>query len=147
MRCLLIKSDSQVVTLQVQKEYQAREPELAEYLRVVRNLERKFHGFTIMHIPRMENEHVDALAKVASQGNLLPSEFFFRIATATNAAGTSREVTAIFSEDWCSPIIMFLEQQYTPKDHTEMHRLQQRCGHYQLVDGTVYKVGMYTPLL
>lgn len=32
---LHVKSDSQVVTLQVEKEYQTREPELVEYLRVV----------------------------------------------------------------------------------------------------------------
>lgn len=32
---LLVKSDSQVITLQVEKVYHTREPELAEYLRVI----------------------------------------------------------------------------------------------------------------
>jgi len=45
-RTLLAKTDSQVVAGQVEKEYMAREPELAKYLAIVRALERRFQGFT-----------------------------------------------------------------------------------------------------
>ena len=43
-KTLTVKTDSQVVTGQVEKEYTAREPELIKYLSVVRNLERRFEG-------------------------------------------------------------------------------------------------------
>ena len=49
-KTLTVKTDSQVVTGQVEKEYTAREPELIKYLSVVRNLERRFEGFTLKHI-------------------------------------------------------------------------------------------------
>ena len=41
-RTLLVKIDSQVVVGQVEKEYMAREPELAKYLAIVRALEWRF---------------------------------------------------------------------------------------------------------
>jgi ribonuclease HI len=44
---LLIKMDSQVVAGQVEKEYTAREQELVKYLAIVRQLEQRFHGFTL----------------------------------------------------------------------------------------------------
>jgi ribonuclease HI len=39
---LIIKTDSQIIAEQVEKEYTAREPELRKYLEVVRSLERRF---------------------------------------------------------------------------------------------------------
>ena len=51
-KTLIVKTDSQVITGQVEKEYTAREPELIKYLSVVRNWERRFEGFTLKHIPR-----------------------------------------------------------------------------------------------
>ena len=41
-RTLLVKTDSQVIAGQVEKEYMARELELAKYLATVRALERRF---------------------------------------------------------------------------------------------------------
>jgi len=41
-KTVLAKTDSQVMAGQVEKEYVAREPELAKYLDTVRALERRF---------------------------------------------------------------------------------------------------------
>lgn len=54
-KMLLVKTDSQIVAGQVEKEYTAREPELIKYLATVRALERRFQGFTLQYIPRAEN--------------------------------------------------------------------------------------------
>lgn len=56
-RCLLVKSDSQVVTFHVEKEYQARYTELAEYLQLVQSLERKIQSFIVIHVPRGCRSH------------------------------------------------------------------------------------------
>ena len=65
-KTLLIKTDSQVVAGQVEKEYLTHNTELAKYLAVVRGLERRFKGFTLQYIPRAENNEVDELAKAAA---------------------------------------------------------------------------------
>jgi ribonuclease HI len=75
-KALLIKTDSQAVAGQVEKEYIAREPELARYLVVIRGLEWRFQGFTLRHIPRSENSEADELVKAAPNNLLmLPKTF------------------------------------------------------------------------
>jgi ribonuclease HI len=74
----LIKTDSQVEAGQVEKEYMAREPELIKYLAIVRALERRFQGFTLKHIPRLENLEADELAKAAANGSPMPTRTFFK---------------------------------------------------------------------
>jgi ribonuclease HI len=52
----------------VEKESEAREPELVKYLAEVRKMERHFRGFTIEHLPRKNNSEADELAKKAARG-------------------------------------------------------------------------------
>ena len=69
---LLEKIDSQVVAGQLEKEYMAREPELAKYLAIVRALELRFKGFTLQYILRAENTEADKLAKAATNNLPIP---------------------------------------------------------------------------
>ena len=63
---LLAKSDSQLVTGQVTGEYQAKDPQMATYLRYVQVLKGAFATFELVHVPREQNSRVDLLAKLAS---------------------------------------------------------------------------------
>ena len=65
---LLAKSDSQLVTGQVTGEYQAKDPQMAAYLRYVQVLKGAFATFESVHVPREQNARVDLLAKLASSG-------------------------------------------------------------------------------
>ncbi|XP_068498322.1 uncharacterized protein [Phaseolus vulgaris] len=65
---LLAKSDSQLVTRQVTGEYQAKDPQMAAYLRYVEVLKGAFAAFELVHVPREQNARVDLLAKLASSG-------------------------------------------------------------------------------
>jgi len=49
---LLAKSDSQLVTRQVTGEYQAKDPQMAAYLRYVELLKRAFAVLELVHVPR-----------------------------------------------------------------------------------------------
>ncbi|XP_068475100.1 uncharacterized protein [Phaseolus vulgaris] len=64
-RSLLAKSDSQLVTGQVTEEYQAKDPQMAAYLRYVQVLKGVFEW---VHVPREQNARADLLAKLASSG-------------------------------------------------------------------------------
>ena len=48
----VIKSDSKVITDHVEKESEAKKPEMKMYLDAVRAIEKYFKGFTAIHIPR-----------------------------------------------------------------------------------------------
>jgi len=65
---LLAKSDSQLVTGQVTGEYQAKDPQMAMYLRYVKVLKGAFVAFELVHVPREQNARADLLAKMASSG-------------------------------------------------------------------------------
>jgi len=65
---LLAKSDSQLVTGQVTREYQVKDPQMAAYLRYVEVLKRAFTTFELVHVPREQNARADLLAKLASSG-------------------------------------------------------------------------------
>ena len=71
-KTVLAKTDSQVMAGQVEKEYVAREPELAKYVATVRALERRFQGFTLKYISRAENTEADELAKTAANNTPFP---------------------------------------------------------------------------
>ena len=78
-KTVLAKIDSQVMATQVKKEYVDREPELVKYLATVRALERRFQGFTLKHIPRVENTKADELAKAAANNLPILEGTFYQI--------------------------------------------------------------------
>jgi len=65
---LLVKSDSQLVTGQVTGEYQAKDPQMAAYIKYVQVLKGAFATFELVHVPREQDARADLLAKLASSG-------------------------------------------------------------------------------
>jgi len=65
-RSLLVKSDSLLVIGQLTSEYQAKDPQMAAYLKYVMLLKEAFAAFELVHIPKEYNARVDLLAKLAS---------------------------------------------------------------------------------
>jgi len=63
---LLAKSDSQLVTGQLTGEYQAKDPQMAVYLRYVEVLRGAIVAFELVYVPREQNARADLLAKLAS---------------------------------------------------------------------------------
>ena len=62
----------------MEKESEAKKPEMKMYLDAVRAMEKYFIGFTAIHIPRSQNEEVDKLAKAAARKEPLPPDVFTR---------------------------------------------------------------------
>jgi ribonuclease HI len=116
----IIRTDSKVVTGQVEKDYAAKDPALMQYLAAIRSLERQFKGFTLKHLDRAKNEEADALAKAATRGEALPSDVFYHVIGTpavrspeglqiTNDSEGHRIVNLIMTEDWRAPITLFLQ--------------------------------------
>jgi len=63
-RSLLVKSDSLLVIAQVTVEYQAKDPQLASYLRYVVFLKVAFSTFELVHVPSEHNSREDLLSKL-----------------------------------------------------------------------------------
>jgi hypothetical protein len=134
----------------VEKESEAREPELIKYLAEVRKMERDFRGFTVEHLPRMNNGEADELAKKAARGEAMPPDIFFEILTAPSTRPDKQPlstVNAIASLDWRAPIIAFLRGHYEPVETHDLKRMQARAKGYILKDDVLFKLGVCAPLL
>jgi ribonuclease HI len=115
----IIRTDSKVVTSQIEKEYSAKKPVLMQYLTAVCGLEKQFKGITLQRVERNKNEEADALAKAAAKGEALPSDMFYHVIGTpavrnpealqiTQDADGHRIVNLIMVEDWRAPITLYL---------------------------------------
>jgi ribonuclease HI len=150
IRRAVLKTDSQVISGHVDKSCKARDPKLEKYLDTVRRLEASFEGFSVKDIPRGENEHNDLLAKSAAQGLPLPSKVFFETIKAPLVELLERAVlniSPVHSEDWRTEIISFLQGNCLSDDEAYNKRMEARARPYVIIEGELYKHGVYSPLL
>jgi ribonuclease HI len=146
----LVKCYAEVIKDHVEKESEAKEPELIKYLAEVRKMERHFQGFTIEHLLRKSNGEAVKLAKKAARGEAMPPDVFFEILTAPSNRPNKQplsKVNAIASLDWRASIITFLRGQYEPVETHNLRRMHARARGYVLKDDNLFKLGVCTPLL
>jgi ribonuclease HI len=150
IRRVILKTDSQVISIHVDKSSKARDLKLEKYLDTVRTLEASFEGFTVKNIPRGENEHADLLAKSAAQGLPIPSEVFFETIKASSVELMERAVltnSPVHSDDWRTEIISFLQGNCLSDDEAYNKRMEARTRPYVIIEGELYKHGVCSPLL
>jgi hypothetical protein len=147
---LVVKTDSQIVAEHIEKDYKARDPELARYLQFLRGQEKHFEGFTVKNISRNDNSDADELAKAAAQNTSLPQDIFYQIlkqASIKAVQATPREVHIIQSEDWRALIMAYLCGHYEPENKVNDIRMKQRTRNYKIINNQLYKQGICAPLL
>jgi ribonuclease HI len=147
---LIIKTYSQIIVEHIEKDYKARDPELARYLQFLRDQEKHFEGFTVKNISRNDNSDADELAKAATQNTSLPQDVFYQIlkqASIKAVQVTPREVHIIPSEDWRAPIMTYLHGHYEPENEVNDIRIKQRMRNYKIINNQLYKQGICVPLL
>jgi ribonuclease HI len=150
IRRVILKTDSQVISSHVDKSSKARDPKLERYLDTVRRLEASFEGFSVKNIPRGENEHADLLAKSAAHGLPQPSEVFFETIKAPSVELMERAVLTIspvYSEDWRTKIISFLQGNCLLDDEAYNKRMEARTRPYVIIEGELNKHGVCSALL
>jgi hypothetical protein len=149
IRRAILKTDSQVISGHVDKSSKVRDLKLEKYLDTVRRLEVSFEGFSVNNIPRGENEHADLLAKSAAQGLPLPSKVFFETIKAPSVELMQRTmltISPVYSEDWRTEIISFLQGNCLSDDKTYNKRMEARTRPYVIIQGELYKHGVCSPL-
>jgi ribonuclease HI len=150
IRRAVLKTDSQVISGHIDKSYKARDLKLEKYLDTIRRIEASFEGFSVKNIPRGENEHADLLAKSAAQGLPLPSEVFFETVKAPSVELLERvvlNISLVYSEDWRTEIISFLQGNVLSDDEAYNKRIEARARPYVMIEGELYKHGVCSPLL
>ncbi|XP_068476612.1 uncharacterized protein [Phaseolus vulgaris] len=167
---LLAKSDSQLVIGQVTGEYQAKDPQMAAYLRYVEVLKRAFAAFELVHVPREQNARADLLAKLAIADNRVDALHVSRargnprnhrslsqdtarapcISTyaASPEEGKGVQVCALEEGDtWMTPYKRYLADGILPAEPEEGKKIKRNAARYTLVDGILFRHGFTHPIL
>jgi ribonuclease HI len=144
----IIKTDSKIIQEHIEKESEARNPVLMKYLEKVREMERRFKGYSVQHIPRDDNNEADKLTKAVARNQAMPPNVFFEIIKEPSIKETkSKIVNIVETRDWRAEIVAYLRGHYEPQDELEEKRLKQRARGYAVVNGELYKSGVTEPWL
>ncbi|CAL9031392.1 unnamed protein product [Prunus brigantina] len=146
-RQIQIFSDSQLVVHQVNQNFTAKDVSMTAYLQHTRHLLTTFNAYLISQVPRSENSHADALARLASAieqgiGRNIHMEILDQPSTRAPL------ICAIdHSPTWMDPILQFLQNQTLHADPAEARRVRYRSARYLILNGALYKRGFSLPYL
>jgi ribonuclease HI len=144
----IIKTDSKVIQEHIEKESKARNPVLMKYLEKVREMERRFKGYSVHHIPRDDNNEADKLAKAAARNQAMPPDVFFEIIKEPSIKEEkAKTVSVVETPHWRAEIMAYLRGHYELQDELQEKRLKQSARGYAVVNGELYKSGVTEPRL
>jgi ribonuclease HI len=116
----IIRTDSKVIQVHIEKESEAKNPVLMKYLEKVREMERHFKGYTVQHIPRDDNNEANRLAKAAARNQEMPPDVFFEIIKEPSIKEEkARIVSVVETPDWRVEIMAYLRGHYEPQDELQ----------------------------
>nr|XP_025647635.1 uncharacterized protein LOC112742611 [Arachis hypogaea] len=148
-KVLEVNTDSQVVSSQINGDYQTRDPLLQQYLAKVNKLKEGFEYITIQHIPRERNARAYLLSKLASTkpGHSNKSLIQEVVKTPSVSTTTNAHLTISNRGSWTYPILQYLLDGTLPPDPKEEKRIKREATNYTIVAGQLYKRGFSQPLL
>ena len=120
---LIPAKDMGLVANQLLGTYQARDLKMASYLEHMKTLQSTFEEFNIAYIPRLENNHMDALASLGSSIPTTESQSIplLYLQWPTIWKDPPVEVTTIdTSNSWMTPIMCYLTSDELPEDKNEV---------------------------
>ncbi|XP_071900977.1 uncharacterized protein [Coffea arabica] len=142
-----VRSDSQLVVLQVRGEYEAKDEVMKKYLAKVREVVALFGTFEIERVPRSQNRRVDALSKLASSSFVHLSKEVLVEVVKQKSIDQVQVLAIDSSATWMTPLIDFLSSDTLPESKTEARRIQLRAAKYAYAEGTLYRRSYLSPWL
>ena len=93
-------------------------------------------------------EGAGKLAKAAAHKETLPPDVFYeKITNPSTKPCKEKQINAILSQDWRSPIIAYHQGHFEPSDEKDEKMMSQRARNYTVLDGHLYKSGVVAPWL
>ncbi|XP_074347465.1 uncharacterized protein LOC141686323 [Apium graveolens] len=143
---MIVYSDSQIAVKQTSGEYIARDPTLAQYQAMVRNILEATPEITMLQINREENSKVDKLSKLVQNTSDLSSSVYFE--ELQTPSTEQPEVLCIGSADnWMTPYIAYLRDGTLLEDQNKARYLKHKAARFFLEDGQLYRRTFSAPTL
>ena len=133
---MVVHCDSQVITSQINGNYECKNERMKKYLEEVKNrigsLEVRF-----VQIPREENECVDRLAKVASAEFMIISEQVLLFMIISNNGAIVQKINS--EENWTTPLIAYLRSGILLDGKDATRKLKVQASRFVLIRDVLYK--------
>ena len=143
--------DSRLIVSQVKGELEARDKRMQGYLSQVRHLQSGFESFSILHIPKSGNTHVNSLTTLATfSAQSLPQVILIEdLCKPTGVKGKVAHVHQVrVGLSWMDPIVLFLREDILPEDKSEADKVRRKAPHFLLSeDQKLYKRSFSGPYL
>ena len=150
-KAIKIFSDSRLVVGQVKGELEARDERMQGYLSQVRHLQSRFESFSVQHVPRSGNTHVDSLATLAtSSAQSLPRIILIEdLCEPMEVKGEGVYVHQVrVGLSWMNPIVLFLKEDILPEEKSVADKVWIQAPRFQLSeDQKLYKCSFSGPYL
>ena len=150
-KAIKIFSDSRLVVGQVKGELEARDKRMQGYLSQVRHLQSRFESFSVQHVPRSGNTHVDSLATLAtSSAQSLPRIILIEdLCEPMEVKGEGVYVHQVrVGLSWMDPIVLFLKEDILPEEKSVADKVWRQAPQFQLSeDQKLYKRSFSGPYL
>eukprot|EP00261_Vitis_vinifera_P018113 XP_010648055.1 PREDICTED: uncharacterized protein LOC104878864 [Vitis vinifera] len=149
---LRVYSDSQLVVRHLQKEYEAKDAHMAQYLTKVRDTLQRFTEWTIEKIRRTENGHADALAGIAAslpikEAILLPMHVQANPSVTEASTCNTIEASQADNQGWMEVIIKYLRASTLPEEPKQAHKIRVQAARFTLIEEHLYKRSFTGPYL
>ena len=143
-------SDSRLVVGQVKREFKAKDERMCGYLSQVKIMQTKFESFSLLHIPRSGNAHMDSLAMLAtSSAQNLPRIIFVEDLHRPSATVNMVQINQVRAgPSWMDPIMQFLKEDILPEEKIETNKIRKKATSYWLSeDSKLYRRSFSGPYL
>ncbi|KAL0451562.1 UNVERIFIED_CONTAM: Retrovirus-related Pol polyprotein from transposon gypsy [Sesamum latifolium] len=145
---LNVCTDSQLVAMQVERNYETRERTMVQYLGKVKELMARFDKCTVQQIPRSENERADALSKFGAMVAGVKERKITLIIKEHPIIEEKEEVQMIeSSSSWKADFMNYLKDGTLPDDLIKAKRIKFKATRFTVVENDLYKRTIDGPLL
>ncbi|RDX88227.1 pol, partial [Mucuna pruriens] len=139
VRRLTAKSDSKLVTGQVNGDYQTKDPQLAKYCERAAATASSFDKFTLQHVPREQNERADLLAKLASTQKRGQQKTVIHEKLHTPAIERQEVVSISNKSTWMTPLFNYLQGGTSPDDPKKAFQIAREAAKYTVLGQQLYR--------
>jgi hypothetical protein len=145
-----LQSDSQVIVGHIQGDSEAKGEKMKLYLSLAQDMQASLKKFSIVKIPREQNEEADLLARMGS-ATTKDSERKAEVSVQILAQPTITKNATILALEvvppWADELVDYLQKDNFPSDKKAAVKLKARAAQFTLVNGMLYKRGFMLPLL
>ena len=116
--------DSRLIVNQVKGNFEAKDPRMIDYLRLVKQTMSLFQKVRLIQIGRTQNKHADSLATLASSlteevQRLIKVEV---VKESSINVKVNISIVMVSKPCWMDPIIEFLAEDHVPNDEKEVKK-------------------------